>query len=467
MVRVGLPRGSHSSRHSNLLTSGTVSGMSSPGDISPFYLRHRRRRTGLPPERHGPTALVLQPQFAVIGWTRQLLTRGVGAVMDRTVPEREEVQAWEAGLRALHERIGARFGRREPRQRALAYLKGLLGSVERKNGWQLAEYVGDATPDGVQRLLATYRWDADEVRDDLQEYVVEHLGDPEAVLVVDETGFLKQGRKLVGVQRQYSGTAGKVENCQIGVFLAYGSKGGRTFLDRELYLLQVWAEDWERRWEAGVPEEVAFRTKGQLARVMIARAVAAGVPFGWVAGDTVYGNDRRLRGWLEEQVIAYVLAVKSNESLWVDAEGGAAQVAAWQLAQQIPEEDWQRLSAGEGSKGPRLYHWGRVSIRPGSGPDQSHWLLVRRSIADPDDLAYYACFGPAGATLAELVRVAGHRWIIEDAFKEAKQEVGLDEYEVRRWTGWYRHITLALLVHAFLAVCRMYAATEDAKGGRH
>ncbi len=386
--------------------------------------------------------------------------------MGQTVLEPEDVLEWAAGLQALHERIAGRFGRREPRQRVLAYLRGLLGSVERKNGWQLAEYAGDATPDGVQRLLATYRWDADGVRDDLREYVVEHLGDPGAVLVVDETGFLKQGSKSVGVQRQYSGTAGKVENCQIGVFLAYGSKGGRAFLDRELYLPQVWAEDWERRREAGVPEEVAFRTKGQLARVMIARAVAAAVPFGWVAGDTVYGNDGKLRRWLEGQGISYVLAVKNNETLGVGTESGLAPVAARQLAQQIPDDQWERLSAGEGSKGPRLYDWGRVLLRPGSEPDQGHWLLVRRSITDPEDLAYYVCFGAADTLMMELVRVAGTRWIIEDAFKEAKQEVGLDEYQVRRWTGWYRHITLALLVHAFLAVTRCYADAADAKGGR-
>ena len=386
--------------------------------------------------------------------------------MRQSVPEQKDVLEWAAGLQALHERIAGRFGRREPRRRALAYLKGLLGSVERKNGWQLAEYAGDVTPDGVQRLLATYRWDADEVRDDLGKYVVEHLGDPEAVLVVDETGFLKQGDKSVGVQRQYSGTAGKVENCQTGVFLAYGSRRGRTFLDRELYLPQVWAEDWERRREAGVPEAVAFRTKGQLARVMIARALAAEVPFGWVAGDTVYGNDRRLRRWLEEREIPYVLAVKSNGPLVVDTGNGSAQAAARRLAQQIPDDQWERLSAGEGSKGPRLYDWGRVSAGPGSEPDRAHWLLVRRSITDPEDLAYYACFGAADLALAELVRVAGTRWIIEDAFKEAKQEVGLDEYEVRRWTGWYRHITLALLVHAFLAVTRCCATTADAKGGR-
>ena len=386
--------------------------------------------------------------------------------MGQTVLEPEDVLEWAAGLQALHERIGGRFGRREPRRRALAYLKGLLGSVERKNGWQLAEYAGDATPDGVQRLLATYRWDADGVRDDLREYVVEHLGDPEAVLVVDETGFLKQGNKSVGVQRQYSGTAGKVENCQIGVFLAYGSRRGRAFLDRELYLPQVWAEDGERRHEAGVPEGTVFRTKGQLARVMIARAVAAAVPFGWVAGDTVYGNDGKLRRWLEGQGISYVLAVKNNETLGVGTESGLAPVAARRLAQQIPDDQWERLSAGEGSKGPRLYDWGRVLLRPGSEPDQGHWLLVRRSITDPEDLAYYVCFGAADTLMMELVRVAGTRWIIEDAFKEAKQEVGLDEYQVRRWTGWYRHITLVLLVHAFLAVTRCYADAADAKGGR-
>ena len=260
--------------------------------------------------------------------------------------------------RGAARRIASRFSRSESRQRVLAYLKGLLGSVERKNGWQLAEYAGDATPDGVQRLLAVYHWDADQVRDDLQGYVVEHLGDPGGVLVVDETGFLKQGRKSVGVKRQYSGTAGKVENCQIGVFLAYGSRRGAAFLDRELYLPQEWAEDVERRREAGAPEGVVFRTKAQLAQEMISRAVAVGAPFAWVTGDTVYGNDRRLRRWLEEQGLCYVLAVKNNEPLWVDTERGSAPVAARELAQQIPDDQWQRLSGGEGSKGPRRYDWG-------------------------------------------------------------------------------------------------------------
>ena len=227
----------------------------------------------------------------------------------------EEALDWEAGLQALHARIALRFSRSESRQRVLAYRQGLLGSVERKNGWSAAggaEYGGDARPDVVQRLLAVYQWDADQVRDDLQGYVVEHLGDAGGVLVVDETGFLKQGKKSVGVKRQYSGTAGKVENCQIGVFLAYGSRYGAAFLDRELYLPREWVEDGERRREAGVPQDVIFRTKGQLAQQMIARAVAADVPFSWVTGDTVYGNDRKLRGWLEEQGRCYVLAVKNQ-----------------------------------------------------------------------------------------------------------------------------------------------------------
>ena len=298
--------------------------------------------------------------------------------MGQTLLEREDVLEealdWEAGLQELHGRIAHRFSRSESRQRVLAYLQGLLGSVERKNGWQLAEYAGDATPDGVQRLLAVYQWDADEVRDDLRGYVVEHLGDAGGVLVVDETGFLKKGRRSVGVKRQYSGTAGKVENCQIGVFLAYGSRHGAAFLDRELYLPQEWAADGARRREAGVPQDVVFHTKAQLAQQMITRAVAAGVPFAWVTGDTVYGNDRKLRRWLEEQGRPYVLAVKSNEPLWADREGGAAQVAARELAQQIPDDRWQPLSAGDGSKGPRLYDWGWVPIGPGSEPDQGHWL---------------------------------------------------------------------------------------------
>ena len=253
--------------------------------------------------------------------------------------------------------------------------------MERKNGWQLAEQAGDATPYGVQRLLSTYIWDADLVRDDLRDYVVEHLGDADGVLVVDETGFLKKGNKSAGVQRQYSGTAGRIENCQIGVFLAYAGAKGRTLLDRELYLPQVWAEDRELRREAGVPEAVGFQTKPRLAQRMLERALESGVPFGWVAGDEVYGSDRKLRLWLEGEGIGHVLVLRSNEKLWALTDEGSLQslpptrsgVRADRLASQVDESGWQRLSAGDGAKGPRVYDWAMVDIRPLREPGKGCW----------------------------------------------------------------------------------------------
>ena len=321
-----------------------------------------------------------------------------------------------------------------------------------------------ATPDGVQRLLYNYQWDADLVRDDLKSYVVEHLADAGAVLAVDETGFLKKGDKSVGVQRQYSGTAGRIENSQIGVFLAYASVNGRTLLDRELYLPQVWAEDWERRREAGVPEGVSFRTKPRLAQLMLERAVESGVPFGWVAGDEVYGNDRNLRLWLERRCVPHVLAVKRSEKLWALTGRGPRQVRADRLASGVEECAWVRCSAGDGAKGPRVYDWATVDIRPLREHGKGYWLLARRSLSNSGELAYYVCYGPAGTTLEELARVAGTRWAIEECFEEAKGQVGLDQYEVRRWDGWYRHITLAMLAHAYLSVIKHQAMEQGEKG---
>ena len=375
-----------------------------------------------------------------------------------------EVARWADGIERAHECIAGRFRRPEPRRRALAYLRGLLSSVERKNGWQLAEQAGDATPDGVQRLLYNYRWDADLVRDDLGDYVVEHLGCADGVVVVDETGFLKKGDKSAGVQRQYSGTAGRIENCQVGVFLAYAGVKGRTLLDRELYLPQVWARDWDRRREAGVPDSVGFRTKPQLAQFMLGRTLESGVPFAWFTGDEVYGSDRNLRLWLEREEIAHVMAMKSNEKLWALTDRGPLQVRADRLAAGVEESAWVRCSAGNGAKGPRVYDWAAVDIRPLREPGKGHWLLARRSVAKPGELAFYVCFGPADTTLGELVRVAGTRWAIEECFEEAKGEVGLDQYEVRRWDGWYRHITLAMLAQAYLAVIRHQAMEQGEKG---
>ena len=362
-----------------------------------------------------------------------------------------EVEEWAAGLAELHARISPRFARSEPRERVLGYVRGLLAPLERKNSWTLAEEAGESIPDGMQRLLMSADWDADDVRDDVRDYVVEHLGDPSGVLVVDETGFLKKGTKSAGVARMYSGTAGRVENCQIGVFLGYATPAGRTFLDRELYLPQAWAEDRQRRAEARVGEAVEFATKPELAMTMIARALDAGVPAGWVTGDEVYGQHSKLRMMLEGRGMPYVLAVPVNQRVIAVVQGKVAELRADALAARLPVQAWKKISAGAGAKGPREYHWARAAIRPLEDTG-GYWLLVRRSLTDPDDLAYYLCHGPERTPLRELVRVAGARWAIEETFQTAKGQVGLDQYQVRRYDSWYRHITLAMLAHAFLTV---------------
>jgi SRSO17 transposase len=370
-----------------------------------------------------------------------------------------EVVDWAVGLDEVLERIGPRFARAEPRARAGIYLRGLLSAAERKNGWTLAEQAGDATPDAMQRLLNHAEWNADAVRDDLRDYVVEHLGDEAAVLVIDETGFLKKGGKSAGVGRQYSGTAGRIENCQIGVFLAYAAPAGRTFLDRELYLPKAWVEDRDRCAEAGIGADVPFRTKPELAELMLARALDAGIPAGWVAGDEIYGQNAALRLALEERGIGYVLAVPVNQYTIAAVDGRIGQIRVDALSAAVPDAEWTRLSAGDGAKGARLYDWVRVPIRPFSEPDR-YWLLIRRRLTD-GELTHYLCFCPPGTALAELVTVAGRRWAIEESFQTAKGEVGLDHYQVRRYDAWYRHITLACWAHAFLTVTR--AAASDPK----
>ncbi len=378
----------------------------------------------------------------------------------------ETVEDWGAELLGLHARIAPRFDRAEPRRRARAYVQALLSPVDRKNGWQIAERAGETTPDGMQRLLNAAAWDAAAVRDDLRAYVAEHPGDPGGVLILDETGFVKKGVESVGVQRQYSGTAGRIESCQIGVFLCYATRRGAAFRDRALYLPQGWAGDAARRAAAGVPDELAFATKPALGRALLERALDAGVPTAWVTGDSVYGGDRRRRVWLEGREQPFVLAIRANEPLWQD---GPHYVPAAAIAAALPADRWQRLSAGAGAKGPRRYDWAwRAVWRLQLTAEErawGHWLLVRRSIADPTELAYSIVFAPrVGTTLAALVAVAGTRWQIESGFDAAKGECGLDEYEVRTWDAWHRHITLALLAHAFLAVVR---AREAKKGMRN
>ncbi len=369
----------------------------------------------------------------------------------------EQIARWSDDLAALRDRIAPRFVRPEVRVRAGRYLTGLLAPIERRNGWQLAEVVGEANPDGVQRLLRTAQWDPEAVRDDLRSYVVEHLGDDRAVLVIDETGFLKKGTKSAGVARQYSGTAGRIENSQIGVFLAYASPRGHAFLDRALYLPKAWTEDAARREAAGIPPEAAFATKGDLAQTMLARAFAADVPAAWVTGDEIYGNDGDLRRWLEGQQRPYVLAVARNHPIW--ARGRQVRIEA--LGEQIPGDAWQRLAVGAGSKGPRVYDWACARLPYLTEDGWAQWLLLRRSLSDPEEVAYYRAFGREDTSVTELAQVAGTRWVIEEGFQRAKA-IGLDQYEVRSWQGWHRHITLCLLAHAFLAVTRATAAAEKA-----
>ena len=370
----------------------------------------------------------------------------------------EDVQQWGQQLDEVARRIGARFPRSETRDRVRAHLVGLLGPVQRKNAWQVAEQIGDADPYGVQYLMGRSEWDPDAVRDDLRAYVVESLGDPDAGLVLDETGFLKKGTKSAGVARQYTGTAGRIENAQVDVFLAYASRHGVAFLDRELYLPEEWTGDPERCEAAGIPEGTVFSTKIRLARAMLERAFAAGVPAAWVTGDEVYGT-WELRRWLEEEKRPYVLAVRANQYVW--AGSGQSTVAA--LAKAIPKRSWHKIAIAAGSKGPRRYAWAWLVINSDLGPSWRRWLLVRKSLDDFEELAYYIAAGPRRTTLTRLAMTAGARWSIEGGFESAKQETGLADYEVRSWTGWYRHITLCLLAQAVLAAVRKLADVPPKK----
>jgi SRSO17 transposase len=365
-----------------------------------------------------------------------------------------DLAAWVAGLDDLFALVAGRFARVEPRLRARAYVRGLLAPLASKNGWTLAEAAGDKTPDGMQRLLNRAGWDADGTRDDVRGYVARHLGDAGGVLVVDETGFIKKGTRSAGVQRQYSGTAGRVENCQLGVFLAYAGPRGRALIDRELYLPRSWTDDRDRCREAGIPDSVRFAAKPELARLMLGRALDAGVPAAWVTADEAYGKDGKFREWLEQRRISYVVAVASNQAVAGDTGTSRADV----LAAHAPDQAWKRRSCGSGAKGPRVSDWAAATLpADGSGPPGwSRYLLVRRSLTrngnGEHELACYLCAAPAGTEDEELIRVAGSRWAIEECFQTAKTQTGLDQYQVRRYDAWYRHATLAMLAHAYLAV---------------
>jgi SRSO17 transposase len=360
---------------------------------------------------------------------------------------------WEAELERLKGRLGAWLARRELRDSAGAFIDGLLSGVERKTAWLMAEQAGLDRPYRMQSLLGRSSWSADDLRDVVRDYALEALADPDGVLVVDETGFLKKGEHSVGVSRQYSGAAGRIENSQVGVFVAYASRFGQTLIDRRLYLPESWAADAQRRRRAHVPEDVVFATKIAMARELIAAALDAGAPCRWVLADALYGGDYRLRHMLEERCQPYVLAVRSNQMLRLVEPEGFIETDPATVAGEWPAENWTLLAAGEGSKGLRLYEWARLALPRESDNDNDHerWLLIRRNRKEPNTRAYYLVFAPKGATLAELAGAAGLRWTIEECFERAKSDLGLDHCEARSWHGWHRHMTLVMAAAAFLA----------------
>ena len=368
-----------------------------------------------------------------------------------------EPDRWQAETDKLLDRMAGRFPRVETRRRVRGFVLGLLADLPRKNCWTIAEHAGDSDPHGMQYLLARARWDTDGVRDDLRDYVTGQLGDTDAVLVVDETGDVKKGVGTVGVQRQYTGTAGRIENAQVAVYLTYAGARGHAMIDRELYLPKCWTEDPDRCTDAGVPDDIEFATKPALAAGMLTRALRAGIPARWVAGDEVYGNDPALRSECETQQIGYVLAIGRDRRVATSA----GPIRADTLTAGLPKQAWQRLSAGPGAKGHRYYDWAWISVE-GDHTDINSgcwWLLVRRNRTS-GELAFYRCYAPQIVPLRELVRVAGRRWTIEESFQTAKGLAGLDEHQVRCWTSWQRWTLFAMTAHALLAVI---AANEHVK----
>src|ERR671912_1599647 len=379
------------------------------------------------------------------------------------------LELWASSLRDMKGRIRPLFLQERMARSAGLFLDALLGPERRKTGWMRAEAAGDPGPWRQQALLGRAQWDADALRDVVRDYVVETLAEPNAVLVVDETGFLKQGKASCGVGRQYTGSAGKITNCQIGVFAAYVSSKGHAFIDRALYLPKAWSDDRARRTAAHVPEDVTFATKPQIARGMIERAIAADVPFAWVAADSIYGVSE-IEMMLRRQGKGYVLGVSGAHpfSSWIGKPevGGTAE----EIAEELDESAWQRLSAGAGTKGERLYDWAYCELADLDADEYNEslagvgtrGLLIRRSLTD-GELAFFSTWCPAGTPIETLVSVEGQRWAIEDAFETAKTELGLAHNETRSWHGWHRHVSLVMLAFAMLAVVRHQAGGAPPK----
>lgn len=366
----------------------------------------------------------------------------------------DALSEWSNVLKSFQSRLGQHFARSEARQSAFDYLQALMSSVERKNGWQMAEQVGHQSPYQFQHLLGRARWDAEKVTQEVGQYLIEARGREDGILAIDETGFIKQGDHSVGVQVQHCSLTGRLENCQVGVFLAYVSPHGHSLIDRRLYLPQSWCNDPDKRGKGGVPETVKFATKPQLAKQMLESAFTAGIRPAWVVADEVYGNDGKFWWWLEQHhQQSYLLTVASSHSVWV----GYQQYRVKDLAQALLNEQWQRLSCGNRSKGERIYDWARIAVNCIHEHGMKRWILLRRNVEKPDDplsITYYQVYAPANITLEEMVLVAGQRWRIEECFAIAKDKLGLSEYEVRSWVGWHRHMTLVMAAQAFLTVLR-------------
>ena len=391
-----------------------------------------------------------------------------------------DLAGWVSRLDAVIGLIGARFVRSEPRSRVGDYVRGLLAGLERKNGWTMSEHAGAVSPDGMQRLLRSADWDVDGVRDDVRGYVLDGLADTAAdpadpgvgVFIADDTGFIKKGRRSAGVQRQYTGTSGKIDNCQLGVFLAYACPRGHALIDRELYLPAVWTEDRDRCTAAGIPEAVEFATKPELVVRMLERVEDAGRLSGWFTADEAFGQNPGLRDWLADHRVPYVLATRNDDLLTCpDGHREQAKVLATLAGidgdGRIDPAAWERRSLGYGAHGERVYDWTAVALDPTGLPDGwGHWLLVRQQVEPSEgktvvERAYYRCAGPAATPLRELIRVAGTRWAIEECFQTAKNEAGLDHYQVRTRRAWYAHITLAMLAAGWLAVTRAHEHQTD------
>ena len=370
----------------------------------------------------------------------------------------------------LMTRVGSIFSSNPGFENAQNYIKGLLGSAERKNGWQLSEYLGETSPYKMQQFIYRGEYSADGCRDILREYVKDNIGEEDGVLIPDDTGFLKKGKKSCGVKRQYTGTAGRIENCQVGVFLSYASTKGHSPIDRRLYMPEEWIDDSSRLVEAGVPKGVKFQTKPQMALEMIRKATEAGVPYEWVTGDCACGDYRGIRQWLEKNDKCYVLCVSGKESIWKDSK----KTTVGNLLKSLPNEKWYKASCGDGSKGERVYDWMALEIesdwRPalfGEAPEGwKRVMLVRRSQTDHDDMRAHICYAPKDTPNEKLIAVAGTRWTVESCFQETKSEVSMDQYEVRSHDGWYRHITFACLAVALLTVVAHLSSVSPGSDGK-